>query len=99
MPQLVCTNGSSAKEKQQNRICVDLKRLNRSGVRSKHILPVLEDVLAKLSGATVFSKLNASSGFWQIAVDDNSSSFITPFGRFRFRRLPFGITDAPGVLQ
>ena len=98
----MCTNGSSAKEKQQNPHMCGLKRLNRSVVRSKYILPVLDDVLYKLSGVTMLSKLDASSGFCQIPLDENSSSlttFITPFGRFRFRRLPFGITSAPEVFQ
>lgn len=84
------------------RICVDLKHLNQSVVRSKHILPVLDDVLHKLRGATLFSKLDASSGFWQIPLDESSSNlttFITPFGRYRFRRLPFGITSAPELFQ
>ena len=52
--------------------------------------------------ATVFSKLDASSGFWQIPLDNDSSrltTFITPFGRYCFRRLPFGITSAPEVFQ
>ena len=47
------------KKNNKIRICVDLKRLNRSVVRSKHILPVLDDVLYKLSGAMLFSKLDA----------------------------------------
>ena len=90
------------KKNNKLRICVDLKHLNQSVVRSKHILPVLDDVLHKLSGATVFSKVDASSGFWQIPLDKDSSAlttFITPFGRYKFLRLPFGITSAPELFQ
>lgn len=57
---------------------------------------------SKLGGAKVFSKLDASSGYWQIKVDDESSkllTFNTPFGRPRFKRLPFGIHSAGEVFQ
>ena len=49
----------------------------------------------KLSGSTLFTSLNASSGYWQMPLDKASSrlkTFITPFGRLRFRRVPFGIS-------
>ena len=71
-------------------------------MREKRTLPILDDVLHKLTGSTVFSKLDASSGFLQIPLDPGSSkltTFITPFGRYCFRRLPFGITSAPEIFQ
>ena len=52
--------------------------------------------------ATVFSKLDANSGFWQVPLDPLSellTTFITPFGRFCFHRLPFGISSAPEIFQ
>ena len=58
------------------RICVDLKRLNASVAREKHTLPILDDVLHRLAGSTVFSKLDASSGFWQIPLDPDSAKHI-----------------------
>ena len=51
---------------------------------------------------TSVSKLDANSGFWQIEMVPESSkltTFITPFGRFKFNRLPFGITSAPKHFQ
>lgn len=84
------------------RICVDLKRLNQNVVREKFILPTLDEILPKLSGAQVFSSLDAASGFWAIPLDPGSAkltTFITPFGRFCFQRLPFGITSAPEIFQ
>ncbi|UYV69541.1 K02A2.6-like [Cordylochernes scorpioides] len=64
--------------------------------------PVVEHTLAQLKGAKVFTKLDANSGFWQIPLSSESSAlttFITPFGRFRFKRLPFGISSAPEIFQ
>lgn len=84
------------------RICVDLKRLNESVKREMQMLPTIDDILHKLSGSTVFTKLDASAGFWQIPLDRNSAkytTFITPFGRYCFLRLPFGITSAPEIFQ
>ena len=84
------------------RICVDLTKLNESVCMERHILPSVEQTLAQIGGAKVFSKLDANSGFWQVELAPESSlltTFITPFGRFRFNRLPFGITSAPEHFQ
>ncbi|KAL1279202.1 hypothetical protein QQF64_025875 [Cirrhinus molitorella] len=91
-----------AKRNGDIRICVDLKRLNEAVIREKYVLPTLDDITSKLAGATVFSSLDAASGFWQIPLDDASkrlTTFITPFKRYCFRRLPFGITSAPEIFQ
>ena len=66
------------------------------------MLPTVEDVMHKLKGSTVFAKLGATSGFWQLPLDDKMAkltTFITPFGRYFFLRLPFGISLAPEVFQ
>lgn len=84
------------------RICVDLKPLNESVLRETFPLPKVDDTLAQLSGATTFSKLDANSGFWQIPLAEDSrhlTTFITPFGRFCFNKLPFGISSAPELFQ
>jgi len=52
----------------QVRICVDLKHLNQIVQREFHPLPSVEESLALLTGARVFTKLNANSGFWQIPL-------------------------------
>ncbi|KAK5893905.1 hypothetical protein CgunFtcFv8_006733 [Champsocephalus gunnari] len=59
-------------------------------------------MIAQLSGSTVFSSLDAASGFWQIPLDRDSqrlTTFITPYGRYCFKRLPFGISSAPEIFQ
>ena len=84
------------------RICVDLPRLNRVLVREKYPLPTVDDVLHKLSKSQVFTRLDARSGYWQIPLDEESSLltiFITPVGRFKFKRLPFGVSCASEIFQ
>jgi hypothetical protein len=84
------------------RICLDPRDLNRAIRREYHPLPTLEEVTAKLSNAKFFTKLDARSGYWQIKLDQESSmltTFNTPFGRFRFLRMPFGIHSAQDVFQ
>ena len=84
------------------RICVDLTKLNESILGEFHPLPSVDHTLAQLAGATVFSKLDANSGFWQIGLSPGSAeltTFITPFGRFCFNRLPFGESSAPEHFQ
>ena len=90
------------KPNNQVRICVDLTKLNRYVKRERHILPSVDHVLAQIGDAKIFSKLDANSGFWQIELSPDSSkltTFITPFGRYKFNRLPFGISSAPELFQ
>ena len=84
------------------RICVDLKSLNESVLQETHHLPHVDEILAQLNGATIFSKLDANSGFWQIPFTEQSkllTTLITPFGCYCFNKLPFGITSAPEFFQ
>ena len=81
------------------RICVDLKPLNENVLREVHpSLPRVDETLAQLAGAKIFSKLDANSGFWQIPLAKRSrlvTTFITPFGRDCFNKMPFSISSAP----
>ena len=81
---------------------LDITVLNKSVKRENYPLPRVEDTLALLEGSTVFSKMDANSGFWQIELEEGSrpyTTFITPFGRFQFRKMPFGISAAPEFFQ
>ena len=84
------------------RMCIDLTALNKSVQREVYPLPRISDMLTRLSEGRVFSKLDANSGFWQIKMDSNSklyTTFVTPWGRFCFKRMPFGISSAPEFFQ
>ena len=65
------------------RIRLQPRRLNRAIKREHYRLPTLEDIIPELNGATVFSKLDAKSGYWQLLLHPESSTltFNTPFGR------------------
>ncbi|XP_054267078.1 uncharacterized protein K02A2.6-like [Macrosteles quadrilineatus] len=96
-PMVVC-----AKKGGGVRICVDLSKLNNSVKRRFYPIPKIELSLAEIAGAKYFSKIDANSGFWQLNLAEESqdyTTFITPFGRYKFRKLPFGITSAPEEFQ
>ena len=82
------------------RLCMDPRDLNR-GIQRQHFkLPTREEIMAKFSGAVLFSKLDAANGFWQIELEEESQklcTFNTPFGRYKYTRLPFGLCSAPEV--
>ena len=61
----------------QVRICVDLTRLNQCVKRERHPLPAIDQTLAQLAGAKVFTKLDANSGFWQIPLAPMSALLTT----------------------
>ena len=88
--------------KEDIRICVDFTKLNSSVKREIYSMPSVEETLSKISEGKVFSKLDAKSGFHQIELDETSSeltTFVTPFGRYKYKRLPYGICSAPEYFQ
>ena len=97
-----CAGMVVPKRNRSVRICVDLKILNETVLREIHPLPKVDETLALLSGATCFTKLDVNSGFWQIPLSANScllTTFLTPYGRFCFNKLPFGVACAPELFQ
>ena len=79
-----------------------LTEFNKAVQREVHPMASIDDSLAKLGNGKIFSKLEANSEFWQIPLDEESqllTTFVTPFERYCFNRLPFGISSAPEVFQ
>lgn len=84
------------------RICLDPMDLNKAIKRSHYLLPTIEEILPNLTSAKYFSVLDAKDGFLQIKLDECSSTlttFWTPFGRYKWLRMPFGISSAPEEYQ
>ena len=86
----------------QLRICLDPRDLNENIIRENYPLPTIESIATRLSEAKVFSVLDVRHGFWHMVLDEKSSfltTFNTPFGRYRWLRMPFGICSAPEIFQ
>lgn len=84
------------------RVCLDPCDLNVAVRRQHYSIPTPEDVCNRLAGKSIFTILDEKDGYWQIKLDEPSSklcTFNTPWGRFRFLRLPFGIKSASEVFQ
>lgn len=95
---LVCV----PKDSGEIRMTVDMRRVNEAVVRERHPIPTVRDMLSNLEGAKVFSKLDLKQGFHQIELAENSrdvTTFVSPFGLFRYKRLSMGLNAAPEIFQ
>ena len=84
------------------RITVNYKALNMAIIREVFPIPTLEQLTSQIRDATLFSKLDAASGFFQLPLDEESSKLttsITSSGRKAFLRLPMGNSLAPECFQ
>ena len=82
------------------RICLDPRDLNKAIKREHYQLPTFEEISSRLSRAKVFTKLDANKGYWQIPLDEESTKFTTfntPFGRYKYCRLLYGIHSVQEV--
>lgn len=84
------------------RICIDPIDLKKAIKRPNHPMTRFEDLAARMPNAKFITVADADLAFWQVVVDEESSfllTFATPFGRYRFIRLPMGTPDASEVFQ
>lgn len=84
------------------RLCLDPRPLNKFILREHFTIPNRDEIITRLRNKAFFSVLDLKNGFWQYALDKKSSdlcTFMTPFGRYKFNVLPFGISSAPEVFQ
>lgn len=92
-PMLVVTKGKI-------RVCMDPTELNKNIKRRIYPMKTVEEIIAKAHGSKYFTKLDCQKGFWQIKVTERTSKYLTfstPWGRFSYLRLPFGISSAPEI--
>ncbi|KAK8925800.1 hypothetical protein KSP39_PZI018378 [Platanthera zijinensis] len=84
------------------RICMDYRKLNKATRKDHFPLPFIDQVLDKLAGNDFFCFLDGYSGYNQITVDpedQEKTTFTCPYGTFAFRRMPFGLCNAPATFQ
>ena len=70
--------------------------------REIYHIPTFDELTSRLPGVKFMGKLDAASGFYQIPLDKDYRdyiTFLTPIGRFKFKRLPMGINTAPEIYQ
>lgn len=78
------------------------KQLNKALKRERYPIPLIEDVLPSLSKARIFTKVDARNGYWHVVLDEESSkltTFDTPFGQYRWKRLPFELSVSAAIFQ
>ena len=84
------------------RLCIDYRRLNAVTVDDPYEMPRITDLLDRVANARWLSKIDLNQGFYQIPMDEASkakTAFCTPWGKFAFNRMPFGLKNAPATFQ
>ncbi|CAM8930798.1 unnamed protein product [Rhodiola kirilowii] len=84
------------------RMCIDYRKLNKATKKDHFPIPFIDQMLERLAGHDYFCFLDGYSGFYQIPIlpnDQGKTTFTCPYGTFAFRRMPFGLCNAPGTFQ
>jgi len=84
------------------RMCIDYRRLNQATRKDHFPLPFMDQMLERLAGQAFYCFLDGYSGYNQIAVspdDQEKTVFKCLFGMFAYRRMPFGLCNAPATFQ
>ena len=84
------------------RVCIDYKKLNTTPKKDHYPLPFIDQMLDRLARHSHYFFLDGYSGYNQIAIplkDQEKTKFTCPYGTFDFRRMPFGLCNAPATFQ
>ena len=99
---ILCNIRETPDGKKKIRLCLDPKDLNKSIRREHYYTRTIDELLPQLHGKKFFSVVDTKKGYWHVALDHESSllcTFNTPFGRYRFKRLPFGVKLSQDIFQ
>ena len=84
------------------RLFIDYRQLNKQTVKSSWPIPSIEGIFDTLEGSSYFSTIDMSAGFYQVPMAEESqdfTAFSTPFGSFKWLRMPMGLTGSPNTFQ
>ncbi|GJS91696.1 reverse transcriptase domain-containing protein [Tanacetum coccineum] len=84
------------------RVCIDYRKLNEATRKDHFPLPFMDQMLERLAGNEFYCFLDGFSGYFQIPIDPHDqekTTFTCPYGTFAYRRMPFGLCNAPGTFQ
>ncbi|KAJ9544063.1 hypothetical protein OSB04_023770 [Centaurea solstitialis] len=84
------------------RVCIDYRKLNNATRKDHFPLPFIDQMLERLAGNEYYCLLDGFSGYFQIPIDpedQEKTTFTCPFGTFAYRRMPFGLCNAPATFQ
>ncbi|GJR17793.1 reverse transcriptase domain-containing protein [Tanacetum coccineum] len=84
------------------RVCIDYRKLNEATRKDHFPLPFMDQMLERLAGNQYYCFLDGFSGYFQIPIDpkdQEKTTFTCPYGTFAYRRMPFGLCNAPGTFQ
>jgi hypothetical protein len=85
-----------------HRMCIDYRKLNKATRKDHFPLPFIDQMLERLANHSYFCYLDGYSGFFQIPIhpdDQDKTTFTCPYGTFAYRRMPFGLCNAPATFQ
>jgi hypothetical protein len=91
-----------AKPNSSLRFCVNYRKLNSLTKKNQHPLPLINETLAWIANAKIFTKLNIRQAFYQIRINADSeelTTFRTRYGTYKYQVLLFGLTNSPVIYQ
>nr|GEU66707.1 reverse transcriptase domain-containing protein [Tanacetum cinerariifolium] len=84
------------------RVCIDYRKLNKATRKDHFPLPFMDQMLERLAGNEYYCFLDGFSGYFQVPIDpkdQEKTTFTCPYGTFAYKRMPFGLCNAPGTFQ